>query len=52
MRDLATALALDRRVPDNVAELRDFHARSVQELFEAFVGDRTTRLPSSGGKAR
>jgi integrase len=37
---------------DNVAELRDFHARSVQELFEAFVGDRTTRLPSSGGKAR
>lgn len=37
---------------DNVAELRDFHARSVQEVFEAFVGDLAARRSSSRQKAR
>ncbi len=37
---------------DNVAELRDFHARSVQELFEAFVGDLAACRHTSTGKER
>ncbi|MHB8340498.1 MAG: tyrosine-type recombinase/integrase [Mycobacteriales bacterium] len=36
---------------DNVGELRDFHARSVQEVFEAFVADLAARQ-STGGEPR
>lgn len=37
---------------DNVAELRDFHARSVQEVFEAFAGDMAARQPAPDGRTR
>jgi site-specific recombinase XerD len=37
---------------DNVAELRDFHARSVQEVFEAFVSDLAGRQRPSTGEER
>jgi site-specific recombinase XerD len=34
---------------DNVQELRDFHARSVEEVFAAFVGDLAARQVDAGG---
>ncbi|MDA8356493.1 MAG: site-specific integrase [Actinomycetota bacterium] len=37
---------------DNIAELRDFHARSVQEVFDAFVGDLAARQPAPEGRKR
>lgn len=35
---------------DNVQELRDFHARSVQEVFEAFLADLAARQPARRGR--